>query len=136
MLLTFTKELMFCLVEQMASRRNLKSIVHECGVLNISAIGTNQPAFESKKSHLDKRTIHRPGRVLKNSLFGQDVQKRPDARRARTEERGVYRNTSSDEVCSATQQRCVFQQPARSICKKRLSIQSMREKEESACLSH
>ena len=29
-------------------------------------------------------------RALKNSLFRQAVQKRPDARRAQTEERGVY----------------------------------------------
>ena len=29
------------------------------------------------------------------------------------QERGVYRNTLSDEVCSATQQMSVFQQPAR-----------------------
>ena len=30
-------------------------------------------------------------------------------------ERGVYGNTSSDEVCSATKQRCVFQQPVSCI---------------------
>jgi hypothetical protein len=30
----------------------------------------------------------------------------------KTEERGVYGNTSSDEVCSATQQMGVFEQPA------------------------
>jgi hypothetical protein len=52
-------------------------------------------------------------RVLKNILTGQAVQKRSDARRAKTEERGVYRNTSSDEACSATQQMTVFQQPVR-----------------------
>jgi hypothetical protein len=52
-------------------------------------------------------------RVLKNILTGQAVQKRLDARRAKTEERGVYGDTSSDEVCSATQQMSVFQQPVR-----------------------
>jgi U32 family peptidase len=39
------------------------------------------------------------------------VQKSSDARRAKTESRGVYGNTLSDEVCSATQQMGVFQQP-------------------------
>jgi hypothetical protein len=43
--------------------------------------------------------------------MGQAVQKWSDARRAKTEERGVYQNTPSDEVCSATQQMSVFQQP-------------------------
>jgi DNA helicase II / ATP-dependent DNA helicase PcrA len=42
----------------------------------------------------------------------QAVQKWSDARRAKTEERGVYGNTLSDEVCSATQQMSVFQQAA------------------------
>jgi hypothetical protein len=52
-------------------------------------------------------------RVLKNTPIGQAVQKWSDARRAKTEERVVYRNTLSDEVCSATQQMNVFQQPDR-----------------------
>jgi hypothetical protein len=51
--------------------------------------------------------------VLKNIQMGQAVQKCSDARRAKTEERGVYGNTSSDEVCSTTQQMSVFQQPVR-----------------------
>jgi bisphosphoglycerate-dependent phosphoglycerate mutase len=51
--------------------------------------------------------------VLKNTPLWQAVQKCSDARRAKTEERGVYGNTSSDEVCSATQQMSVFQQPAK-----------------------
>jgi len=42
----------------------------------------------------------------------QAVQKCSDARRARTEEQGVYGNTLSDEGCSGTQQMSVFQQPA------------------------
>ena len=50
-------------------------------------------------------------RVLKNTRVAQAVQKGSDARRAKTEERGVYRNTLSDEVCSATQQMSLFQQP-------------------------
>jgi len=50
--------------------------------------------------------------VLKNTPLRQAFQKCSDARRAITEERGVYGNTSSDEVCSATQQMSVFQQPA------------------------
>ena len=50
--------------------------------------------------------------VLKNTPLWQAVQKCSDARRAKTEERGVYGNTSSDEVCSATQQMSVFQQTA------------------------
>jgi hypothetical protein len=41
----------------------------------------------------------------------QAVQKCSDARRAKTEERDVFGNTLSDEVCSATQQVGVFQQP-------------------------
>ena len=43
----------------------------------------------------------------------QAVQKCPDARRAKTEERGVYGNTLSDEVCSATQQMGVLEAPRR-----------------------
>jgi Tfp pilus assembly protein PilV len=54
-------------------------------------------------------------RGLKNTLLRQAVQKRSDARRARTEERVVYGNTSSDEVCSATQQMSVFQRPERGV---------------------
>jgi hypothetical protein len=45
--------------------------------------------------------------------YGQGVQKRLDARRAKTVERGVYGNTSSEQVCSATQQMSVFQQLAK-----------------------
>jgi activator of 2-hydroxyglutaryl-CoA dehydratase/predicted nucleotide-binding protein (sugar kinase/HSP70/actin superfamily) len=52
-----------------------------------------------------------PDRVLKTTREGQAVQNCSDARRAKTEERGVYRNTVSDEVCCATQQMSVFQQP-------------------------
>jgi hypothetical protein len=48
---------------------------------------------------------------LNETFLGQAVQKCLDARRAKTEERGVYRNTLSDEVCSATQQMSIFQQP-------------------------
>jgi broad specificity phosphatase PhoE len=64
-------------------------------------------------------------RVLQNTPLQQAVQKCSDARRARTEERGIGdmfrkpsgigtcpRNTLSDEVCSATQQMSVFQQSA------------------------
>jgi hypothetical protein len=51
------------------------------------------------------------GGVLSPALL-QAIQKWLDARRAKTEERGVYGNTSSDEVCGATQQMSVFQQPA------------------------
>jgi uncharacterized protein len=50
--------------------------------------------------------------MLKNSLLMQAVQKRLDARRAKTEERGVYGYTLSDEGCGATQQMSVFQQLA------------------------
>jgi hypothetical protein len=63
-------------------------------------------------------------RMSKNTRIGQAVEKCTDARRAKTEERGIGdmfrkpsgigtcpRNTSSDEVCSATQQMGVFQQP-------------------------
>jgi hypothetical protein len=52
-----------------------------------------------------------PSRVLKKTFLGQAVQKCLDARHAKTEERGVYKNTLSDKVCSATQQMSVFQQP-------------------------
>ena len=52
-------------------------------------------------------------RLLKKHPDGRAVQKCTDARRAKTEERGVHRNTSSDEICSATLQTSVFQQPAR-----------------------
>jgi hypothetical protein len=38
------------------------------------------------------------------------VQKCSDARRAKSEPRGVYRHTSSGAVCSATQQVSFFQQ--------------------------
>jgi hypothetical protein len=47
------------------------------------------------------------GKVLKNIQMGQAVQKCSDARRTKAEERGVYGNTSSDEVYSATQQMSV-----------------------------
>ena len=50
--------------------------------------------------------------VLKNTPLWQAVQKCSDARRAKTEERGVYGNTLSDEVCSTMQQTSVFQQTA------------------------
>jgi hypothetical protein len=43
---------------------------------------------------------------------GQTVQKWLAARRAKIEERGVYQNTSSDEICSATPQMSVFQRSA------------------------
>jgi len=39
----------------------------------------------------------------------QAVQKWPYARRAKTESRGVYRNTLSDAGCSATQQVAVLE---------------------------
>ena len=47
--------------------------------------------------------------LLKNSMFWA-VQKCSDARRAKTEPRGVYGYTLSGAVCSATQQMSVFQQ--------------------------
>jgi hypothetical protein len=40
---------------------------------------------------------------------GQAIQKCLGARRTKTEEQGVYRNTPRDEVCSATQQMSFFQ---------------------------
>jgi hypothetical protein len=51
--------------------------------------------------------------VLNKHRDGQAVQKRLDARRAKNEERGVYEYPLSDEVCSATQQMGVFQQPVK-----------------------
>jgi hypothetical protein len=48
------------------------------------------------------------GRVLQKIQIVQAVQKWSEARRAKTEERGIYGNTSRDAVCSATQQMSVF----------------------------
>jgi hypothetical protein len=48
---------------------------------------------------------------LKNSLVGRLFKNAQVQGAQKTEERGVYENTSSDEVCSVTQQVSVFQQP-------------------------
>jgi hypothetical protein len=54
-------------------------------------------------------------RVVKNIRLGRGlaIQKWSDARRAIAEERGVYGNTLSGEVCSATQQMILFQRTVR-----------------------
>jgi hypothetical protein len=52
-------------------------------------------------------------RVLKNTLFCRLFKNAYMQGAQKTEERGVSRNTLSDEVCSATQQMSVFQQPAK-----------------------
>jgi PLP dependent protein len=59
----------------------------------------------------DKIAIFYDQVAIKNSTSSAAVQKCLDARRAKTESRGVYENTSSDDVCGATQQMSVFQQP-------------------------
>jgi anaerobic magnesium-protoporphyrin IX monomethyl ester cyclase len=51
--------------------------------------------------------------VPKKGSIVQADQKRSDARRAKIEERVVYGNTSSNEVCGATQQTGVFHRPVR-----------------------
>ena len=49
--------------------------------------------------------------AMKNTAVLRAVHKRSGTRRVKTESRGVYRNTSSDEVCSVTPQMRVFQRP-------------------------
>jgi indolepyruvate ferredoxin oxidoreductase beta subunit len=58
-----------------------------------------------------KKLLHK--KVLKNTHVRQAIQKCSEARRAKTEERGVYRNTSSEEVRSTTQQMSVLQKPVK-----------------------
>jgi PLP dependent protein len=59
----------------------------------------------------EKIAILRDRLIIEKSTSIGGVQKCLDARRARTESRDVYENTLSDDVCSATQQMSVFQQP-------------------------
>jgi PLP dependent protein len=59
----------------------------------------------------DKIPIIRDCMAIEKPASLEGVQKWSDARRTRTESRGVYGNTLSDAVGSATQQMSVFQQP-------------------------
>ena len=52
-------------------------------------------------------------RLLKNTTMGRLFKNAPMRGTQKSKSEAYTRNTSSDEICSATPQRCVFQQPVR-----------------------